>query len=78
MTRAPKVFKKILLLRIQVRIDPPHPLVCRKNDATEWGGPSDETQWKNPGPGVTVGISAEHGPNFAASSSIATVTFPYK
>jgi hypothetical protein len=29
-------------MRIRVRIDPPHPLVYRK-EATKWGGPSDET-----------------------------------
>jgi hypothetical protein len=41
-------------VRIRVRIDPPHPLVCRKRWLNR-GGPSDETG--KPRPRVTAGVA---------------------
>jgi hypothetical protein len=70
-----KILIITLPVRIRVRIDPPHPLVCRKM-ATKWGGPSDETG-KTEAPyhskcgTITIppcskALSAEIGLNFAA------------
>jgi hypothetical protein len=66
----------VTAVRIRVRIDSPHPLMCLKK-ATEWGGPSDETGKTEVPlhsrcgmikiPPFSKALSAEHiGLNFAA------------
>jgi hypothetical protein len=73
-------------VRIRVRIDPPHPLVCRKKRLNR-GGLSDETE-KTEAPShsrcgtikippCSKALSAEHKPKFC-SPSPAMVTSPYK
>jgi hypothetical protein len=85
--RTAPVSRLLQLVRIRVRIDPPHPLICRNLEATEWGGPSDETG-KTEAPchsrcGTikisprSKALSAEHRPKFC-SPSPAMVTSTYK
>jgi hypothetical protein len=72
-----------LTLRIRVRIDPPHPLVCHKrrlNGAVlrlrpENLGPMSQQLWHDKNPSLLKGH--EHRPKFC-SLSPAMVTSPYK
>jgi hypothetical protein len=80
-------FPRCIPVKIWVRMDPPHPLVCRTNvRATNWGGPSDETE-KNENPchsrcgtikipPCSKALSAERRPKIC-SPSPAMVTSPY-
>jgi hypothetical protein len=71
-------------MRIQVRIDPPHPLVCRKrrlNGEVLWMRPEKQIPWHSRCstikiPPCSKALSAEHRPKFFSPSQ-AMVTSPY-
>jgi hypothetical protein len=73
-------------MRIRVRIDPPHPLVCRKrrlNGAIlqmrpEKRGPVSQQVWHDKDPSLLKGhLSAEQRPKFCSPSPV-QVTSPFK